>query len=146
MFSELITRLRRRGVTYEEADEVAKKLGLSYSVVTEDNENETVVRHKYHINSSLFSLGRNLVMQYSVYSSGNNLISLSGPIGIVPGTNHIMMHQRKTLLASFTSKQKLEKILTRYIKEIGDMEHAAERDSIKFAQSELRDVLSNANS
>lgn len=146
MFSELITRLRSRGVTYEEADEVAKKLGLSYSVVTEDKEDETIVHHKYHINSQLISLGRNLVMQYTVYDRGNNLISLSGPIGIVPETNHIMMRQRETMSASFTSKQKLEEILTRYIKEIDDMEHAADRESIKCAQSELRGVLSHANS
>ena len=142
----MITRLRSRGVTYEEADEVAKTLGLSYSVAREDTENETIVHHRYHIDSPLISPDNNILMRYTVYDSGNNFISIAGPIGFLRETHYILMRQKETMFASFTTKQQLEHILTHYIQKIDDMERESACDSINCAQSELRDVLSHANS
>ena len=105
MFPELIARLKSRGITYEEANEIAKNLGLSYSVVREDKEDETIVHHRYHIDSPLISPGNNILMRYTVYDSGNNFISIAGPVGHVRETNYILMRQRDTMFATFTSKK-----------------------------------------
>lgn len=112
MISELITRITRRGVTTDDIDALAKKLGLIRDVVDATPESMTI---KYRIPAQRTIYGNDTIM---TYMSGDRkpVIKLGRPLALVPGTGSILIKYCDSLVPAFTSKEMLEQLLTTYVK------------------------------
>lgn len=138
MISELITRITRRGVTTDDIDALAKKLGLIRDVVDATPESMTI---KYRTQSQHTIRGNDTIMTY-MSGDRNPVIRLARPLALVPGTGSIMIKYCDSLVPAYTSKEMLEQRLTQYVKEIEQYEHASAVNAISDSKAALEGMLS----